>query len=441
MIPIHKGKNIFTSGLELLNDPVKFTLEKQQELGGFYQVKTLLATIFVTTDPKVINHLLVKNHRKYVKSPAYRQLKLALGNGLVTSEGDSWFRNRRMAQPAFYKKSLHGIFDKIIVTATDFTKSLAAKKGEVVDFSQLMMEVTSDIVLNALFTVENSADKEEMHRQVTDAQDYIMYRTTRPYMIPFTYINGMHRRFLKDKKAFDDMAYSFIDGHRNDDNPPADFITLLLQAEDAETGEKMSDLQIRDEAITIFAAGHETSANALCWTTYLLSQHPEIFKKLKAEAQAVFGDRVPQFEDITKLTYAKQVINEGMRLYPPAYVVGREPIEEDEILGTKIPKKSIMLVSIMAAHRNPEVWENPDVFDPDRFLPERAKAIPKFAYMPFGAGPRMCIGNHFAIMEMQLVLALLARDFEFEYMGKKTPPDYLPLVTLKPKDGMKMRIK
>lgn len=440
MIPIHKGKWYFP-GKEFLKDPIKFTIEKQETLGDFYEVKTPFIKLFVTTNPEAIQHVLVKNHRNYLKSPAYRELELALGKGLLTNEGDSWFRQRRLAQPAFYKKSLEGIFEKMIDTVMDFSSSLITKKGQQVDFSQLMMEVTSDIVLKALFSVENPEDKEKMHRQVTDTQNYLIHRTTHPYLIPWLHLNGQHRTFLKDKKMFDDLAYRFINEHRNAENPPADFITMLLDAEDAETGERMSDLQIRDEAITIFAAGHETSANALAWTFYLLSQHPEIFQKLKKEAQDVLGDRKPQFTDIQQLSYAKQVIEEGMRLYPPAYAVGRESIEEDEILGEKIPKKAVVFVSIAAAQRDPKSWENPDEFNPDRFLPERAKKIPKYAYMPFGAGPRMCIGNHFAIMEMQLILAVLARDFEFEFAGKKTPPEYQPLVTMRPKEGMPLIIK
>ncbi len=433
MIPVYKGKNYFTSGLAFLKDPVQFTIDQGRELGDFYEIKTPFRKIFAATSPAVIKHVLVTNHRNYIKSPAYKELKLALGNGLITSEGDFWMRQRRLAQPAFYKKTLEDLFNKMVDYVVDACDELETETQ--FDLSQYMMKLTSDIALRSLFSFEDNADIEKMYDKIGETQAYIMDRTLFPYLRWFYHLNGRHRGFLKAKKDFDEMAYHFIDLHRKSENPPADFITMLLQAEDAETGERMNDVQVRDEAITIFAAGHETSSNALTWTYYLLSQHPEIVEKIRAEVDAVIGDRKPTFSEIMRLTYTKQVIDEGMRLYPPAYAVGREAAVDDEILGEKIPKKSIVFLSIAAAHRNEKIWDNPDDFNPDRFHPDKVKSIPKFAYMPFGAGPRMCIGNHFAYMEMQLLLAMMVRKFDFKY-ERDQPAKYETLVTLRPKDGM-----
>ncbi|MBI5915213.1 MAG: cytochrome P450, partial [Bacteroidetes bacterium] len=248
------------------------------------------------------------------------------------------------------------------------------------------------------------------------------------------------RRFKKDMAWFDGYIYELIEARRHDPNPPNDLLTMLLAARDEDTGEAMSDRALRDEAVTLFAAGHETSATALSWTLWLLAQHPDVLQKLRDEVETVLEGRMPAFEDLRKLTYTMQVISEGMRLYPPAFAVGRQPLETDEILGVSIPKRSIMFISIAALHRDPRHWERPHDFYPEHFSPEQEKERPRLAYMPFGAGPRMCIGNHFALMEMQLLLALLVRQFDFE-LEKNHPVEPEPLVTLKPKHGILMRLK
>lgn len=439
MIPVYKGKGPLGGGLEFLKNPVLFTLEKEPDLGKFYRVKTPFRRIYVSTDLDIIRHILQTDHRKYKKSPAYYQLKLALGNGLVTSEGEYWFRQRRLAQPAFYKSAMVDIYDDMVEVVRQFCDSVEQDCPFESDIAPVMMKVTSDIVLRALFSVENDADTRRMYDQIMDTQEYIIDRTTHPYLIPWYHLNGRHSRFKRDKRDFDAMAYGFIEDHRNNPNPPNDFLTLLLQVRDADTGEGMSDLQVRDEAITIFAAGHETSANALTWTLYLLSQNPDWVVHLRKEVDAVIGQGFPSFEDLPKLELTKRVIEEAMRLYPPAYAIGREALVEDEIKGEKIPKGSIMFLSVFAAQRSQNYWENPALFDPDRFLPERIKEQPKLSYMPFGAGPRMCIGNHFAMMEMQLLLAALIARFDFVYLDAGEP-EYLSLITLKPKNGIRMRV-
>ena len=238
---------------------------------------------------------------------------------------------------------------------------------------------------------------------------------------------------------FDRQLYALVDERRAMTNRPNDLLTMLLEARDADTGEAMSDQQLRDEAITLFAAGHETSSNGLSWILYLLSQHPEVLRSLRNEVDEVLGDRTPTFNDLPGLSYPMQVIKEGMRLYPPAFAIGREPIEDDVILGHRVPAGSVVFIAIAAVHRNPDWYERPTDFYPEHFLPEAEKERPRLAYMPFGAGPRMCIGNHFALMEMQLLLAMMVRRFNFELLpGHPIKPE--PLITLKPRYGVKMRV-
>ncbi len=441
-IPIFKGKNPLLRGAEFLKNPFLFTTGPGLEIGDFYRIPFVFRRVFVTTNHEVVKHVLQTNQKNYVKSVAYRHLKLALGNGLVTSEGEYWRRQRRLAQPVFYKTQLEEIFKKMAGVAERYMGDLSQKTadGQPLDIAKEMMGITSDIVLKTLFSADNPADLSEMYRIMIEAQDYIVHRTTKPYLIPFVHINGRHRHFRKDMDWFDGHLYRLMAERRNDPNPPNDLLTMLISARYEDTGEAMTNQQVRDEAITLFAAGHETSSNGLAWTLYLLSKHPEVLEKLRQEVENVLGGSTPTFEDLRKMTFTLQVIQEGMRLYPPAFAVGREPLQDDEILGEKIPAGSVIFISIAAMHRDPQYWERPHEFYPDHFLPEIEKERPRLAYMPFGAGPRMCIGNHFALMEMQLLLAMLVRHYDFEPVeGHPVEPE--PLITLKPRHGILMKVQ
>lgn len=440
-IPVYREKGFTGQGFELVRNPVKFTVEQTKILGDFFKVPLLFRQVYVATNLEVIRHVLQVNQKNYKKSPAYKQLKLALGNGLVTSEGEFWRKQRRMAQPAFYKTQLHDLFEKMTGVAEKFCEDLEKKRGQKksFDIAPEMMQATSDIVLKALFSTFREQDKEEMAQTMHFAQEHIIRRTVRPWTIPLGYLNGRERRFKAAMKDFDDTLYELIHDRLHGPNPPTDLLTMLVHARD-EAGKGMSNRQLRDEAITMYVAGHETSANALNWTLMALAKAPEIVAKMRAEIETVIGDKTPTFEDLRQLQYVRQVIEEGMRMYPPAFAVGRESLGKDEILGYKIPKKAILLMSIYALHRDPKYYPNPDKFDPERFRPEEVKKRPKLAYLPFGAGPRMCIGNHFAMMEMQLLLTLLIRRFDF-VLDESHPIEMDALITLKPKTGIRMWVK
>ncbi len=445
MIPVYKSKGLKPSALDMAGDPLNFVVEQSEKLGNFFRIPFYgIKQIFVTTNVDVIRHVMQSNQKNYRKSSAYKQLKLALGNGLVTSEGAFWRRQRRMAQPAFYKTQLEELYKKMVGVAENFCEDLQRRTdNETINISQEMMAITADIVLKTLFSTEkeNGNDKVDMSESMKFSQEYIMNRARRPYMIPLSYINGKKKKFDKRMAEFDEEMFAIINERRALKDKPIDLLSMLLQATDSESGDGMTNRQLRDELVTIHAAGHETSSNALSWTLYLLAKNPDVLTKLRAEVQAILGEQThPSFADLRKMPYTKQVIEEGMRLYPPAYAVGRENIEKDEILGQQIPKSSIFVLSIYALHRDPTYYPNPEKFDPDRFAPEQLKQRPSLAYMPFGAGPRMCIGNHFAMMEMQLILAMMVKQFEFELLDDKRV-NAQPLVTLSPKGGIKMRLK
>jgi cytochrome P450 len=440
-LPVFRGKNPFLRGAEFLRNPYEFTIQHGPSLGDFYRVPFIFRKLFVTTNHEVIHHVLQKNQKNYVKSPAYRNLKQALGEGLVTSEGDHWRRQRRLAQPAFYKTQLEGLFNSMAGIAEQYCRDLAMKtqSGEPLELSKEMMSVTADIVLKTLFSADNPADISEMYRIMSEAQDYLVFITVNPHLVPIVYMNGRRRRFRSDIAWFDRHLHSIIEARRSDPNPSNDLLTMLLQAKDEETGESMSDKHLRDETLTLFAAGHETSATALTWAFYLLSKHPAVLAKLRSEVDQVLGDRTPAFDELRQLPYTLKVIQETMRLYPPGFAIGRQPVQDDEILGQKIPAGSIVFISIAALHRDARFWQRPHDFFPEHFDSELEKERPRLAYLPFGAGPRMCIGNHFALMEMQLLLAMLVRRFDFSLV-ENHPVEPEPLITLKPKHGVLMKI-
>ncbi|MCB9284816.1 MAG: cytochrome P450 [Lewinellaceae bacterium] len=440
-VPFRRGSRFQVIPRAFIRDPLDFVVRETLRSGDLFRIRLFHRTIHISTNLDVIRHVLQANHRNYKKGPLFRHLSLFLGQGLLTSEGDLWRRQRQLVQPAFYKSQLPGLFGTMTETALRFCDGLQARaaSGVPLDITREMMQVTADIVLHALFSTTMEKDREEIYQYVMEAQDYSMYMTTHPWMAPVMHLNGRRRRIEERRAYFDEWIYRIIEERRRSADRPDDLLTMLVEAQDAESGQGMSNQQLRDEAITLFAAGHETSANALSWTLLLLARHPEVRKKLVAELSSVLGGRPPSWDDLPRLVYTRQVMEESMRLFPPAHAFGRIAIADDEILGYRIPGGSSVFFSVYALHRNPEFWPDPERFDPERFAPDREKERPKLAYMPFGAGPRMCIGNHFAQVEIQLLLALLLQRFEFELVpGQEIVPQ--PLVTLKPRDGILMKI-
>ncbi len=423
-------------------DPLQFMEDKLKEHGDFLRINMLVKKLYITSNPDVIKHILQTNQKNYIKDYAYRQLKLALGNGLLINEGEHWKKQRRLAQPAFYKKRLETLFQIMVSISQEYCDSLEAKRGEQKSTNMLseMMHVTSKIVMETLLGSELGEKLSHVESNITVAQKQIVRRIRKPFSIPFTYLDGSHKEFMNNITEFDEFIFSVID--KRNQQPEKDYPDLLnmLMAARDEDGNPMDKRQLRDEVITIFVAGHETSANALSWALYLLSKHPEICKKLKTEITNVLGGNAPKLEDLRNLEYTKMVIDESMRLYPPAYAVGRENLEEDTILGYNLPKGSPMISSIWSLHRRPDIWEQPEAFLPERFAPDKVKQRSKWHYIPFGAGPRMCIGNHFAIMEIQILLVMLLQRFEF-VLDESHPVIPEPLITLRPKDGLMMWVK
>lgn len=417
-------------------NPLKYFRRGFDLMGDTYKMG-LFKDFLVTREPSIFKHTLVTNPKNYHKGDAAKNLALVLGNGLLTSEGEFWLRQRRLAQPAFHREKLLSLFESMGEITREFLKQLEHERGSIINLDEKMMTVTADIALKTLFSTITNEDKIEIYNQINLAQEYIITRLRRPYMIPFLGITGAKRKFEKSIELFDKFVYQLITERNQTRSDFNDLLQLFIDSIDADTGEKMADLHIRDEVMTMFGAGHETSANALDWIIYELAIHPEIKKKIIEESQ-IFDD-VPSFEQLLQMPYTKQVISEGLRLYPPAWATVRENFDEDSINGIQIEPGQTVFLSIFELHRNPNYWKNPEVFNPENFSPESIAKHDKYQYLPFGAGARLCIGQQFALMEMQMILSSLLKKFDFERIDNYTPKMF-PLITLKPIDGLKMRL-
>jgi cytochrome P450 len=386
----------------------------------------------LVSDPDLIEQVLVTDYKKYVKHFGARLYRPLLGNGLVTSEGDFWLRQRRLAQPAFLKNRLARYAPAMTELAEQVARSWQA--GKRVDIADEMSRLTGAIALRTLFGAGSIRDQDAYNRAHITALEVIHQRFRHlvkwPLWLPFP----AHVRLKRALAHLDAIIDGFVQEGRSRPEPGDDLLSMLLRARD-EDGSQMTDRQLRDEAMTLFLAGHETTALTLSWTWYLLAQHPEIEEKLAAEWSSVLGGRLPTPDDIPRLSYTEHVVQEAMRVYPPVYLIGREPVTDVELGGYRVRKGTTVFMSQWVSHRNPKYFDDPETFRPERWADGLARRLPKYAYYPFGGGPRVCLGNTFAMMEAVLLLATLGRRWRFtrEPEPKVTP---WPTITLKPRPGV-----
>ena len=391
--------------------------------------------VYLLNHPDLVKEVLVTQQNKFIKSRALQRARILLGNGLLTSEGDLHRRQRRLAQPAFHRERLAAYADQM----TECALKLRDRWTEgTLDVSTEMMRLTLAVVGKTLF----SADVESEASEIGDALTTVL-KMFNLLMMPFSeYLEKLPlpsmRRFEKARARLDKTIYGMIRERRQSGRDTGDLLSMLLLAQDQEgDGQGMTDQQVRDEALTLFLAGHETTANALTWTWYLLSQNPDCERRLHAELDEVLQGRPPQATDLPALRYTEMVLAEAMRLYPPAWAIGRMSLESFELRGLRIEARSILIASPYVMHRDPRWFPDPERFDPERWQPEARDARPKFSYFPFGGGARICIGERFAWMEGVVALATLAQKWKLRLVpGHKV--DTLPLITLRTRHGMKM---
>jgi cytochrome P450 len=390
--------------------------------------------IFLTLRPDLAHDCLVSKHKDFHKDRYYFFLKLILGHGLLTSEEDFHLRQRRMIQPAFHRERIAAYGEAM----THFSKQMRTQwqDGQEVDIYSAMGKLALDIVAKTLFNSDVSDEAE----RVAHILDTVLSMDAQ-FVSPIGKILSKlplpaTRRFYAAIAQLDEILYRMIREHRASGDQ-GDLLSMLLMAQDEDDGKGMSDKQVRDEATTLFLAGHETTAIALTWTWYLLSQNPEVEARMHEEIDRVLEGRDPSAADYNNLSYTYRVFKESMRLFPPAYMIGREAIRDTEVGPYSLRKGEIMVMSQYLIHRSPKYYTDPERFDPDRWLPENCEGLPKFAYFPFGGGRRLCVGEPFAWMEGVLVIATLAQKWRFELKpGHQIGLN--PSVTLRPKGGMPM---
>ena len=411
---------------------------------GWPREPTLQRILFrryaTVSEPDHIKHVLATNSGNYRKTPITRALlEPILGRGLLTSEGDLWRRQRRFAAPAFHQTRIHGFADIMVAATLEMLESWTetAQRGQTVNVLSEMSRLTMKIITKSMFS---SGLSEEETRTVSGAIETLSGFGVRlrdwvglPEWLPRIHSRSMRRSI----RAVDRVVNRLIAERRADERDHGDLLSMLMLARDEETGEAMNDRQLRDEVMTVFVAGHETTATALAWIFFALDRYPNVERRLHEELTGIPGSRPPRLADLVHIPYARMVTEEAMRLFPVVPQIARQAIGEDRIGGVRVPAGAGIIINVWLTHRHPGLWEDPERFDPERFDPERSADRPKYAYIPFSGGPRVCIGNAFAMLEAQLILATIARDFRLRLPdGHSVQPVGVPV--LHPKGGLPM---
>lgn len=412
-------------------DPLGFLLDLTTHYGDLVRYETAYGATYLVNDPEHIGHVL--NNANY---PRGSLLTMVLGDGLLASEGDYWRRQRRMVQPDFHHHRIAG-FAQVVTSAT--LKMLDRwqrhmSEGEPVELASEMARLTLDIIIEALFSGDLQEQAKTLREAVTPLMMDIGSIVCTQFGSPLSISRSRNARFQATLRTVDQIVYSAIRERRQRSGGGFDLLSLLLSVRD-EDGEGLDDRQVRDEVVTFVFAGSETSSLMLGWTWYLLASHPDVERRLKAELDAVLCGRAPDFRDLIELKYTRMVIEESLRLYPPVWSIFRQAEAEDMLGGCRVTAKASMVVSPYTMHRHPRYWPDPDRFDPERFAPEVSATRPRNAYLPFGGGRHVCLGNYFAMMEGQLIIATVAQHYRLRLVpGHPVEPH--PLVTLRQRHGI-----
>lgn len=421
---------------EFRRDILAFLQMMAREYGDISFVQFGRRKVYLLNHPELVREVLVTQNKHFVKSRGLEFAKKLIGNGLLTSEGEFHLRQRRMMQPLFHRQRIAVYADIMSRYAWNYQERW--HPGKEIDMAAEMMRLTLAIAGKTLFNTDVETDADEIGEALTTAMELFPLFTLPFYNLLDKLPLPSVRRFRKARRRLEATIYRMIAERRASGRDEGDVLSMLLQARDTETdGSRMTDRQVRDEAMTLLLAGHETTAIALTWTWYLLSEHPEVEARLVEEVRHVLGDRPATAVDVPRLPYTRLVLMESMRLFPPAYVLGRKPVVEVELGGYRVPRGAAVLMSPYLIQRDPRFYSEPERFIPDRWEGERMAALPKFAYFPFGGGPRICIGERFAWMEGILVLATIARRWRFRHVPGH-PVALRPLITLRPRYGMRM---
>lgn len=437
--PGPKGLPVLGNTHNYVIDPLGFLYKTAQRYGDLVHYNIGRYQIYLVNNPELIKEVLVAHPRNFHKGAGTEYLAYTLGQGLLTNEGESHLRQRRLVQPAFHRQRIAS-YGKVMTEYAART-SRRWRDGAKVDMHREMMSLTLGVVGKTLFDSDLQTDRRVISQALTAFMDWWWW-----FVFPFADLIHklplrVNRRYEVTSKKLNELTYRLINEHRKAGKDRGDLLSMLLIAQDTEgDGGRMTDKQVRDETVTLIMAGHETTANALTWAWYLLSQNPEAQAKLHAELDEVLGGRLPTLEDLPRLRYTEMVFSETIRMYPPAWGIGRKVLNDFELGGYTIPAGAVIVMVQYAMHHDPRYYPEPFKFKPERWTPEEKAKRPKFSYFPFGGGNRICIGEQFAWMEGVLILATLAQQWEARLaQGHKVKTE--PLVTLRPKNGMPMLLQ
>jgi cytochrome P450 len=424
-------------------DPLGFFVRAQRDYGDIVGLRLLTQRACLLAHPDHAKRVLQDRHAYYDKNTwDFRLLKPVLGDSLLTTDGPVWLRQRRLMQPAFHKRRIDAFGSVMIDQTARMCErwTTHAASDDVLDVAAEMNRLTLDIVTEALFGTQVGDQAALVGESVRRLSESFVADIGTPLGFLSIFLKRPLGRARRPATALHAVVQEIIERRlAAPDDDRDDLLALLLAARDEDTGERMDPTLLRNQVLTLFVAGHETTSNALAWTWYLLSTNPGVAERLRAELAQALGGRTPTIDDLPQLRYARMVVEESMRLYPPAWATSRNPTEDDEIDGVRIAKGTLVFLSPYLTHRHPDFWPHPERFEPERFEPERVKDRHRFAYFPFGGGPHLCIGETFAMTEATLVLATLAQRFRLDLApGAHVEP--APLVTLRPRDGLPMRL-
>jgi cytochrome P450 len=437
--PGPKGTPIMGVMRDFNSDQLGFIERTREEYGDIVWMRFLYVPAIFLYHPDEVEYVLVTNAKNFIKSMSLRSnfFQRLVGNGLLTSQGDEWKRQRRLSQPAFHRERVAS-YGQVMV---DYTNRLTAKwnEGENRDIHRDMMRLTLEIVVQCLFSADVSSDVDHVGATLKELVKPFASQATLGWILNNRLPTPTHLRFHALAKKIDRVVYRIISERRASGEDKGDLLSMLLAARD-EDGSRMSDRQLRDEVMTLFLAGHETTALTLAWSWYLLGTNPEAERKFHAELDEVLGGRSPTMADLSRLRYTEQIAKECMRLYPPAYGLGREAINDCEIGGYRVPAGTQVFMFQWATHRDSRFYVAPESFRPERWTEDFVEQLPKYAYFPFGGGPRVCIGASFAMMEIILCLAAIGQKFRLK-IDRDHPVSIFPAMSLRPRDGIKVLVK
>ena len=421
----------------LFHNPLNTSLRLARKYGDVFYLQAERNKVFFLNHPDDIRELLVVQHENFRKGGGVMMLDRMLGKGLITNDGAAHKQQRRLVQPAFHRRRIAGYAQAMVEAAQQ--QARAWQDGSTVDMSQEMMQLTLVIVGKTLFNADVEKEADTVQAALVTTMEAFRKLGLSPLgelveRLPLP----IHKRLRRARERLDKVVYRIIDDHRSQGIDQGDLLSMLLMARDEE-GNAMDDQQLRDEVMTLFLAGHETTSNALTWTWYLLAQNPEAREKVQQEVDTVLAGRPATIEDLPRLIYTEKVLMESMRLCPPVWAIDRRAIHDTTLRGISIPKWSRVVMGQYIVHHDPRFYPEPEKFDPERWTPEAQATRPKFAYFPFGGGPRLCIGEAFAWTESILLLATLSQHWEARLaVGARVK--FQPAVTLRPRYGIKMTL-